>query len=81
MTLPQVIIIEYQSLQNVNKPCREKCLQTAASVYIDSTIIGRKLFISPGTAFPVQSSRAVFRRNGISHESIMARDAIKVSAL
>ena len=46
--------MEYQSLQNINKPCKEICLQTVASVYIDSTKIRRKLFILPGAALPVQ---------------------------
>ena len=75
----QFIVIEYQSLQNVNKPCKDICLQTVASVYIDSTKIQCKLFISPGTALFVQPSRAVFCQNGLSHENIMARDASKVT--
>ena len=59
MAISQFIVIEYQSLQNVNSVALTVCLQTVASVCIDSTKIRRKLSILPGNALPVQSSRAV----------------------
>ena len=60
MTILQFIVIEYQSLQNINNTCKKTCLQTVASIYIDSTKIRRKFFILPGTAFLVQPLRAPF---------------------
>ena len=59
LTISQFIVIEYQRSQNVNSFAPTVCLQTVASVYIDSTEIRSKLFISPGTALPVQPSQAV----------------------
>ena len=54
MTVSQFIVIEYQSLQNVNSFAHTLSLQTVASVDIVLTKSRRKPLISPGTALLVQ---------------------------